>query len=70
MPAPQRAVVMARAFEELHQQVVTLTQLLSQRNLHPSPTPAPQGGFMVGARARAPCFIPYVVEPGPQVYPM
>ena len=53
VPEPQPAVVTAGAFEELRQQVATLTQLLSQRNSHPSPTPVPQGGFMADARARA-----------------
>ncbi|XP_022891671.1 uncharacterized protein LOC111406488 [Olea europaea var. sylvestris] len=52
MPAPPQAVVSAGAFEELHQQVVALTQLLSQRNSHPSHTPTPEGGFMADARTR------------------
>ncbi|XP_022858982.1 uncharacterized protein LOC111379774 [Olea europaea var. sylvestris] len=58
VPEPQPAFVTAGAFEELRQQVAKLTQLLSQRNSHPSPTPAPQGGFMADARARAQTHAP------------
>lgn len=52
MPAPPQAVVFVGAFEELRQQVIALTQLLNQRNSHPSHTPTPEGGFMADAQTR------------------
>ncbi|XP_022858494.1 uncharacterized protein LOC111379363 [Olea europaea var. sylvestris] len=58
VPELQPAVVTTGAFEELRQQVATLTQLLSQKNSHPSPTQAPQGGFMADAQARAQRHVP------------
>ncbi|XP_022868986.1 uncharacterized protein LOC111388490 [Olea europaea var. sylvestris] len=54
VPAPQLAVVTTEAFEELRQQVVTLKQLLSQRNSPPSPAQVEHGGFIADARARPP----------------
>ncbi|XP_022851304.1 uncharacterized protein LOC111373062 [Olea europaea var. sylvestris] len=58
MAAPPPAVITTGAFEELRQQVTTLTQLLSQRNSHPSHTPTPDGDLMAAAQARAPRNIP------------
>lgn len=65
----QPAVVTATAFEELRQQVVTITQLLSQRNSHSSPTPTPQEGFMADARAGAQRPITNVVQVGTSSVP-
>ncbi|XP_022845324.1 uncharacterized protein LOC111368326 [Olea europaea var. sylvestris] len=52
--APLPVVITTEAFEELCQQVVTLTQLLSQRNSHPSPAQVEHGDFMADTRARPP----------------
>lgn len=57
MATPPPAVITTGAFEELRQQVTTLTQLLSQRNSHPF-TPTSNGDLMAAAQARAPQNIP------------
>ncbi|XP_022894052.1 uncharacterized protein LOC111408537 [Olea europaea var. sylvestris] len=54
VPIPPPVVITIEAFEELRQQVAMLTQLLSQRNSHPSPAHVEHGGFMADAQARPP----------------
>lgn len=54
IPVPKPTTITPGAFEELRQQVATLTQLLSQRSPHPQQEPEPVGGFVTDARARVP----------------